>query len=227
MAVCESTSSGSSVAGIAQLKERAKGIVHGSGKSILPTEILKRLTSNFVAGSGLFAHPDAVCNLLAGVGLKSRGWRIDEPPRGYCDTESSAVGVGQTELPSIDQNLIEYRVQGYKQRVEEIHLELALNNSVLVKAAKQHYVKAAESLFKGFNVLVPAGLSNAIERESEFRVQQPYGNVYLWVKRVVSPDARDKGRELTFVDLELRDRGAELSARTAYNGLVPIFETNS
>jgi hypothetical protein len=112
-----------------------------------------------------------------------------------------------------------YRVEGYQRRAEHISLDLSLIDISHRQAAKQRYLRTAQSLFTGLGAPLPAGLPTAIETEHEFRSEQTYGNVYLWVKKTVGLNEPHRGRELTFIDLELRDRRAEVTAKATYKDI--------
>src|ERR1035438_1134372 len=99
--------------------------IHG-GHVELPSDVLNRVNSTYMQGSGFFGHPDRLCSLLTSMGFKSNGWNTNAPPRADCDTDTYEIGSGQAGLPSLDPSLMNYRVEGYQRRAEHISLDLSL-----------------------------------------------------------------------------------------------------
>ena len=211
--LCESMKNGLPTPAIPPPSDAKQRRVHG-GHADLPNEVLKRISSAYIVGTDFFGHPDKLCTLLDGVGFVSNGAALKY--NWGCDSDLYDIPLGPTDLSFRAPTVMEYQVLGYQQRAEQIILQLSLNDLSHKQVATQRYLKTAQTIFSGLGVPFPAGLLAAIERDDNFRSEQPYGNVYLWVKKTVSPDARDRGREIAFFELELRDRRAEASAKVAY-----------
>jgi hypothetical protein len=216
MKLCDSIRNGLPAPPIPTMRPEPKAAFEG--RMSLSPDILNRIESTTVQGSGFFATPQRLCSLLASEGVKSQGWEHGAKPTAWCATDSP-VYPGKS---SDDLNQFEYEVGGYRHRADRISLNLTIYEDATRVAAKSRYTKALRKLFVGLGVPIPAGLMAAIDTERTFKKEEDYGAVSVTVWR--SPVRKNPARQDTFLrsslEVEIRDSKAAASARAMYR---PLF----